>query len=454
MHIKFFRIFYILLLAPMLSSAQPLITAGPMLGYIEYRTANIWVEVAPRVKDLRIYFWEKESTTHKRSKLVGYAGEYGREFNTITAEITNLRPGTTYEYELIAYSGSDKEIKTGSFTTQEQWAYRKPAPDISFLTGSCSYMNQPEYDRPGEPYGGDSSIFITMSETKADFMLWLGDNWYTRDVDYYSKWGLWYRAHHDRKQPVLQPLLAAMPNYAIWDDHDYGPNNFGASYIFKDETRKVFKNYWANPTYGMDGKGIYTQFAYSDVAFFLLDDRTWRSPDDMKDSVKGQPNPEKTMFGKEQLAWLKDALLQSRYATFKIIATGSQMLNTYSPYDCFYHYPVEFKELTDFITENKIEGVIFLTGDRHHSEIIKMERPGHYTLYDVTVSPLTSHRYAPGGAEKDMLTRVKMIDLEQNFARINVTGEGDKRKLTVQFFGLKGKDLGAWTVKAADLKEK
>ncbi len=29
-----------------------------------------------------------------------------------------------------------------------------------------------------------------------------------------------------------------------------------------------------------------------------------------------------------------------------------------------------------------------LSGDRHHSEVIKMERPGTYPLYDITVSPL------------------------------------------------------------------
>ena len=69
--------------------------------------------------------------------------------------------------------------------------------------------NEPVYDRPGAGYGKDSSIFETMAKEKAAFMLWLGDNWYLREADYFSAWGIWYRANHARSQPVLQPFLKA-----------------------------------------------------------------------------------------------------------------------------------------------------------------------------------------------------------------------------------------------------
>lgn len=431
--------------------AQKLIQAGPMQGYTEFRTAKVWVAVAPQVDKLQLQYQPKDKS--KEATTINYSGKLGMDFNPVVFNIPALQPGTTYHYTIIATCGKDKETHTTSLTTQELWMYRKPAPDFSFLTGSCSYFNDSAYDRPGNPYGGETGIYTTMAKTPANFMLWLGDNWYTRDVDYYSPWGLWDRAHYDRTQPVLQPLLTAMPHYAIWDDHDYGPNNFGASYVYKEESRKVFKNYWANPTYGMDGKGIYTQFAYGDAAFFLLDDRTWRSSDDMKDSINGQPNPEKTMLGREQMLWLKDALLQSRYSTFKIIAIGSQVLNTYSPYDCFYHYPAEFKELTDFITDNRINGVIFFTGDRHHSEIIKMDRQGHYPLYDVTVSPLSSRVYEAGGLEKDIPTRVLKVPAQHNFAKVSVTGAAKERKLTVTYYDTKGGQLAQWAIAETDLKD-
>jgi len=68
------------------------------------------------------------------------------------------------------------------------------------------------------------------------------------------------------------------------------------------------------------------------------------------------------MFGEQQMEWLKNALLQSNgnsNITFKIIATGSQVLNPTSPFDCFRHYSAEYKEMMDFIKDNHINGVIF-----------------------------------------------------------------------------------------------
>lgn len=430
------------------SYAQKLILAGPMQGYIEYRTAKIWVEVAPDVTALSIRYY----MGNQQPKTMKYKGSLNNVFNPVVFDLYELEPGTTYQYEISAQIGKKAETKKGSFRTQDLWMYRTPAPDFSFLTGSCSYFNDTVYAPKGEPYGGDSSIFITMSKMKADFMLWLGDNWYTRDVDYHSKWGLWNRAHLARTQPVLQPLLSAMPQYAIWDDHDYGPNNFGASYILRQESRRVFTNYWANPSYGMDGQGVYTQFAFSDAVFFLLDDRSWRSSDYMMDSIKGKPNSEKRMLGDEQMRWLKSALLQSKDATFKLIANGSQILNTYSRFDCLYHFPIEYQELLSFIADNDIEGVIFLTGDRHRSEIVKHERAGKYTLYDVTTSPLTSKLYNAGGVETNMPTKVVRVEGKHNFSRITVSGATKERKLSITYYDRDGVALESWSIMEQELK--
>lgn len=99
------------------------------------------------------------------------------------------------------------------------------------------------------------------------------------------------------------------------------------------------------------------------------------------------------------MEWLKNSLLYSS-ATFKIITVGSQVLNPVSPYDKWRDFPAEYQELMDFLKEYKVNGVLFLTGDRHHSEIIKVDRPGTYPLYDITVSPLTSGTHSFGGPEK------------------------------------------------------
>ncbi|HEY6435500.1 MAG TPA: alkaline phosphatase D family protein, partial [Ignavibacteriaceae bacterium] len=249
-------------------------------------------------------------------------------------------------------------------------------------------------------------------------------------------------------------FLKAMPHYAIWDDHDYGPNDADKSYVFKETSRNVFVNYWANPSYGQDGKGIYTRVTQGDCDFFLMDDRYFRSNDDMEPYAYGKPNPLKRMWGAIQMDWLKNALLQSK-APFKFIVTGSQTLNPASPYDCLQDYPVEFEELMGFLSAEKINGLLFLTGDRHHSEVIRYDRREDYSLYDITSSPLTSGTSIAAGKEKDNPARVSKTLVEaQNYTRISVSGKTGERRLTVEFLGIKGEKLTEWSISEKDLKNK
>lgn len=435
------------------------VISGPMPGNVDMRSAQVWAEIKAGTSPNLVY-WEKSNTGDRKLALANYADFMG--FRSAKYTLTGLEPGATYQYSLI--SGSNKNGKlavSGELTTRSNWLYRSPMPDFSFLTGSCAYVNEPKYDRIytdyitlnkfATPYGLDSSIFETMARTPANFMLWLGDNWYTREPDYQSEWGLNYRAAHDRAVPILQGFLKSMPHYAIWDDHDFGPNDCDKSFHLKESSRQVFMNYWLNPSYGENGKGIYTRFIYGDAEFFLLDDRTFRSNDNMADSINNYPNQEKRMFGPEQMDWLKNALLNSK-ASFKLIVTGSQVLNPVSPFDCFRKFPAEYNELMSFLTIEKVDGVVFLTGDRHHSEIIKVPRTGTYPLYDITCSPLTSGTHKFYGPEKNNSYRVLGIDEKQNFAKISFSGKPTERQMTVEFFGIKGEKLGDWTVYGQQLR--
>jgi alkaline phosphatase D len=430
----------------LIASTQPRIISGPMLGPVELRDAKVWVEVSPEVKTVALVFNKKGNSP---AKTINYKGELGKDFNPICFTVGGLDFNTTYQYRIAI--NTNQSAATGEFTTKDLWQWRKPPPEFSFLTGSCSYFNEPVFDRPGTPYGKDSSIFQVMAKEKAAFMLWLGDAWYTREVDYYSEWGLWYRASRDRAVPVLKDFWKAMPHLAIWDDHDYGPNDIGKNYILKETSRKVFNSYFCNPSAGENGQGIYTMTTWGDADIFLTDDRWWRSADKLKDSVNGFPNPEKEMLGQQQMEWLKNSLLYST-ATFKIITVGSQVLNPVSPYDTWWNFPAEYDEIMSFLKENRINGVIFLTGDRHHSEIIKVNRPGTYPLYDITVSPLTSGTHKFGGTEKDNPFRVLGIDEKQNYGKFSFTGPRGDRKLTVDFFGVRGEKLGTWSISEKELK--
>ncbi len=443
-------ILFTLILIFTITYSQTGLKSGPWAGNVELRNATIWAELTPSVKKASIKYFPATNT--KVIKTVAYKGTLGNEFNPIKIELNGLDFNTTYVYQLILDGKPVTTPFTTNFTTKDLWQFRKPAPDFSFLAGSCAYFNEPVYDRPGKPYGGDSSIFETMAKTPAAFHIWMGDNWYAREVDFYSAWGLNYRASRDRGQKVLQEFMAKMPQYAIWDDHDYGPNDAGKSFILKEESRNIFKNYSLNPGYGQEGKGIYTKVSYSDVDIFLTDDRYFRSEVELPDSINGKPSADKTFLGAMQIDWLKNALLFST-ATFKIIVVGSQVLNPLNEWECMHHYGHEYNELINFLADQKINGVVFFTGDRHHSEVIKLDREGLYTLYDVTISPYTSGISKVRGAELNNPYRINNTLVEaQNFGKISFTGKAKERTMKVEFIGTKAEKLGEWSISENELK--
>ena len=86
--------------------------------------------------------------------------------------------------------------------------------------------------------------------------------------------------------------------------------------------------------------------------------------------------------------------------------------------------------LMEFLNRKKINGVLFLTGDRHHSEIVKADRPGNYDLYDITVSPFTSGVSRVRGDEINNPARVSgSLVEERNYAKIQV--DGKKRRARI-----------------------
>ena len=329
--------------------------------------------------------------------------------------------------------------------------------DFSFITGSCAYLDVTKEDSSGIYYNGDTSIYYQMSITPADFMLWLGDNWYLDEKDWVTAEGLQQKAKEVRGARVMQRLINRdMPEYAIWDDHDFGPNQSNKDYHLKRENRQVFMDTWTdNPSFGEHDEGAYTSFKYNDVLFILLDDRWWRDRDDLWAYKWIKPNRNKRMFGEQQMKWLKKTLLEESRSSFKIIVNGSPVVSPWSETDGLIHYPYEYKELMRFIRNEKIEGVLFISGDKHYSEINKVDRKDNYPLYDITVSPLTSSPGKAKGTERLNKYRVDGSLIETyNFAQISVSGSSEDRRLTVQYYDQKRRPLFKWTVNKKDLEKK
>ena len=422
--------------------AQDLINSGPMVGYSTMQEVLLWVQTEERA-NVHFEYYEIDNPKVKFSTdKIETEKKNGYVAKLIADQVI---PGKKYKYEVYINNYKIERNYAMEFQTQELWKWRTDPPDVKFIIGSCSYINEPKFDRPGKPYGSNFEIFNSINKKKPDFMLWLGDNTYLREPDWNSRTGFIKRYSHTRAFPELQPLLASTHHYATWDDHDYGPNNSDGSFWLKETASEIFKLFWGNPNYDVTGKGGITGFfQWSDLDFFLLDNRYHRTANN---NLTGN----RQMLGKDQIDWLINALSFSQ-ASFKFVAVGGQVISNGAVYENYATYPDERKYLLDKIREAKIEGVIFLDGDRHHTILSKMQETKNvYPLYDLTCSSLTAGVNNDNEPYNSFKLEETFVNVN-NFGMLNVTGPANDRELTIQIFDKDGKELWIKSIKANDLK--
>lgn len=413
------KVFVILLLlsTSIVYAQKAKVIAGPMLGYNTMKECAIWVQT-DHAATVELEYWDSSDRKAKTKSLPVQTDR--RKGYTATLIMDYLEPGTTYTYQVLVNGKACSKTGENFVTTQKLWQYREDPPKFSFVAGSCMFANEKKYDRPGKPYGQSNEIFNAIAKEDADFMMWLGDNVYLREADWNSRSGIYHRYSHMRQIPELKSLLKGMHHYAIWDDHDYGPNDSDWTYWNKDITREAFTDYWANPNYGIGGSdGITGSFWWNDCQFFLMDNRWYRD-------LKG--GSEAKILGDQQMKWLVDALRSSK-ANFKFVAVGGQMLSDNAVYENHAVYAAERQKLIDAIDLYNIKNVIFLSGDRHSSELSRYKTADGDVIYDVTSSPLTSKSY--DHSKEPNTLRVGNNISESSYAIIQIEGKFRQRKATL-----------------------
>lgn len=412
------------------------IQSGPMLGYSDMQEAVVWLQLKEPGKAYARFAADTNDAPWRETATVATSASVA---NTLKLYFTDLHPGLHYRYELVVNEEVVRADSNYRFYTEPLWSYRTDPPAFSFAMGSCAYINEPVFDRPGKPYGGKYEIFKSISRKQPDAMLWLGDNTYLRLADWWTRSGYLHRYTHTRSLPELQPLLAQCNHFAIWDDHEFGPNDATGSWIHKDLALEVFRLFWANHSFGYrDLPGIMSAFRFRDADFILMDNRYYRT-EQYGDSTKEQ------IFGQAQADRMIDLLKQS-HAPFKFVLSGGQFLNSAKVYENHANYELERAYILQRIKEERITGVIFLTGDRHHSEVSRMELDTNLVVHDITVSPLTS------GPNRNVTETNKYrvagsLIQQRNFATISISGKFRERHLKLQYFDSKGQLLYEYALK-------
>ncbi len=419
-----------------------LLQSGPMVGYAEKQEVLLWVQTT-KTAEVKFKYWPI-SQPQKSQWSSSFKTQKERSF-TAKLILDKVKPGTSYLYELYI---NNKKVALNynlTFKTQEVWRWRKDAPNFKFAFGSCAYTNDPEFDRPGKPYGSNYQIFESIRKKQPDFMLWGGDNLYLRQDEWNTKTGFNHRYTKDRSLPELQALLASTSNYAILDDHDFGANDSDGSFWNKNMAIEFFENFWGNPSVGIGNiKGAISFFSWNDADFFLLDNRYYRNSDKLKANNK-------TILGKEQLSWLKNALASSN-ANFKFIVIGGQVLNTTKSHENYINngFEKERLDILNFIQNQQVKGVVFLTGDRHHTEMSLLKDNNKVAIYDLTVSPFTSGVGNKDRKEINSLRVENTMVTQHNFSTIELSGDWKNRQATITIFDTNGEKLWERIIKKSD----
>jgi len=336
---------------------------GPLVGHVTDTTARIWAYAGPRTKPLILEVAAIESATDD-PQAIRYRARIeqtpeAKDHHAVEFELTGLAPKTTYAFA-VRMAEDEAAVEPGTFTTA-------PAADAKakfrMAVSSC-FGGAYRRDKQGNTtevrgeYHADS--WQHLANARPDMQLIIGDNVYADSTEYNHLWDA-YTLERVNNTPFSE-AVRTIPTYAVWDDHDYGPNNSDRTAKGKEHSLRVFNEVFANPPRPGDDKtpGIFTTFTWGGVDFFLLDGRYHRSPNISKDT------PEKVFLGEEQMAWLVKSLKASK-APFKVLVCGSTWMASGS--DGWRLFDHERRRLWKQIVEHNIGGVVHVAGDVHRCDI-------------------------------------------------------------------------------------
>lgn len=201
------------------------------------------------------------------------------------------------------------------------------------------------------------------------------------------------------RNPGFRRLRDSVPVEAVWDDHDYGLNDGGASFAGRAGAQTLFADFWRLPADDPRRRrpGIYHARTYGPpgrrVQIVMLDTRYFRSPLRHVGELgrKGHfryvpdPDPAKTMLGEAQWAWLAGVLKEE--VELRLIVSSIQVLAQGHDFERWETMPRERDRLLALIGRSAAAQTVILSGDRHHGAIYRLDHVST-PLYEITSSSL------------------------------------------------------------------
>jgi len=337
---------------------------APVINFPEEDNYSILEGATVGIKgDIMIYYKPMDSNHWEQTEWVAVNPE--RDY-TAQYELTGLKPNQSYRIRIVSrYPGSDAigESIDGKFNTAPS------SDEISDVIFSVS-TGQAYVDQDA-PEGG-FKIYSAMMKLGIDFFVHTGDIVY---YDNLAKDEALARWHWSRTYSLLTNFRfhKNVSSYFIKDDHD----------TWLDDCWPGFETRFMGDFTLEQGQAIFleqvpirekTYRTYrwgKDLQIWIVEGRDYRSPNTDPDG------PDKTIWGKEQKAWLFNTISKSD-ATYKILISPTPIVgpdrltkhDNHSNKDFTY----EGNEIRRFIAEQK--NMYVVCGDRHWQYVSRDDETG------------------------------------------------------------------------------
>lgn len=187
-----------------------------------------------------------------------------------------------------------------------------------------------------------------------------------------------------KTHPTYKSLVSSLPGrvWGVWDDHDYGNNDGGASYVHREQAKKIYLDFIDEPKqsirWNQEG-GLYTSYVIGSapqrVKVILLDVRF---------SKEGQYG-EGDILGDAQWKWLERELDTTKLSVegdwqLLLVGSGIQVLPVRKPIqEKWGTYPESRQRLLNLLqraTEPRQNSqfhrrVLLISGDVHYGEFLR-----------------------------------------------------------------------------------
>ena len=293
------------------------------------------------------------------------------------------------------------------------------------------------------------AILKTIEKKELDLFMFIGDNVYGDQEDgELDKLIRTYKQQYNN----LENFLKNVSTEFIWDDHDFGINDGGSNYRYKDRAKELFLETWKIPS--NDPRrlrdGLYFDKMIKKnglkVHLIFLDNRSFKSEWKLTDEFNKEGkeryvkdfDPEKTLLGKKQWQWLKDKLNED--SDIKIILSSLQILSLGHGWESWDKLPLERERLFNLIDESNVSNLFILSGDRHRGGFYRFKTNDNNDIYEFTSSSLNLP--IPFNTEEKGPLRIGSTYRKANFGVVRIFED----KVVMELTSNKGKVVNSLSI--------